>query len=80
MTGSWDKTLKVCVCGGGCAHLKMDLWVHAALSPQHSLTAAPLFLQFWDTRSSNPMMVLQLPERCYCADVVRNLTSFSAAE
>nr|XP_044997694.1 mRNA export factor-like [Jaculus jaculus] len=27
-------------------------------------------LKFWDTRSSNPVMALQLPERCYCADVV----------
>lgn len=27
-------------------------------------------LQFWDTRSPNPMMTLQMPERCYCADVV----------
>ena len=27
-------------------------------------------LQFWDTRSPNPMMTIQLPERCYCADVV----------
>lgn len=31
------------------------------LSPSH---------QFWDTRSPNPMMSLQMPERCYCADVV----------
>ena len=29
-----------------------------------------LFLQFWDTRTPNPMMTIQLPERCYCADVV----------
>ncbi|CAF96553.1 unnamed protein product [Tetraodon nigroviridis] len=27
-------------------------------------------LKFWDTRSPNPMMSLQMPERCYCADVV----------
>lgn len=26
-------------------------------------------LKFWDTRSSNPMLTIQLPERCYCADV-----------
>ncbi|XP_065332482.1 protein Rae1 [Cloeon dipterum] len=26
-------------------------------------------LKFWDTRSQNPMMTIQLPERCYCADV-----------
>ncbi|KAK2194151.1 hypothetical protein NP493_2g14009 [Ridgeia piscesae] len=27
-------------------------------------------LKFWDLRSSNPMLVINLPERCYCADVV----------
>ena len=27
-------------------------------------------LKFWDTRSPNPMLALQLPERVYCADVV----------
>ncbi|KAL9921986.1 protein Rae1-like [Glossina fuscipes fuscipes] len=26
-------------------------------------------IKFWDTRSSNPMLSLNLPERCYCADV-----------
>uniref|UniRef100_A0A336N8Z7 CSON009382 protein n=1 Tax=Culicoides sonorensis TaxID=179676 RepID=A0A336N8Z7_CULSO len=26
-------------------------------------------LKFWDTRSPSPMMTLNLPERCYCADV-----------
>lgn len=26
-------------------------------------------LKFWDTRSPNPLMVINLPERCYCADV-----------
>ena len=27
-------------------------------------------LKFWDTRTPTPMMTIQLPERCYCADVV----------
>lgn len=27
-------------------------------------------LKFWDTRTANPMMTMQLPERVYCADVV----------
>ncbi|KFM64989.1 mRNA export factor, partial [Stegodyphus mimosarum] len=27
-------------------------------------------LKFWDTRTPNPMLVINLPERCYCADVV----------
>lgn len=26
-------------------------------------------LKFWDTRTSQPMLTLTLPERCYCADV-----------
>lgn len=26
-------------------------------------------LQFWDTRNSQPIMTINLPERCYCADV-----------
>lgn len=26
-------------------------------------------LKFWDTRAPTPIMALQLPERCYCADV-----------
>lgn len=26
-------------------------------------------LKFWDTRTPQPMMSIQLPERCYCADV-----------
>lgn len=26
-------------------------------------------LKFWDTRSPNPIMSINLPERCYCADV-----------
>lgn len=27
-------------------------------------------LKFWDTRSPTPMLTINLPERCYCADVV----------
>lgn len=26
-------------------------------------------IQFWDTRSAQPIMTINLPERCYCADV-----------
>lgn len=26
-------------------------------------------IKFWDTRTPNPMMAINLPERCYCADV-----------
>nr|KAF6472252.1 ribonucleic acid export 1 [Molossus molossus] len=37
-------------------------------------------LKFWDTRSSNPMMVLQLPERCYCADMIYPMAVVATAE
>ena len=29
-----------------------------------------LVFQFWDLRSPNPALSLDLPERCYCMDVV----------
>jgi len=29
-----------------------------------------IHFQFWDTRQSQPIMSIQLPERAYCADVV----------
>lgn len=67
MTGSWDKTLKVCSPGGG---------AHGGPPPARTPASRCLrssVPQFWDTRSSNPMMVLQLPERCYCADMVSGL-------
>uniref|UniRef100_A0A8C7U5C6 Rae1 protein homolog n=1 Tax=Oncorhynchus mykiss TaxID=8022 RepID=A0A8C7U5C6_ONCMY len=37
-------------------------------------------LKFWDTRSPNPMMSLQLPERCYCADVVYPMAVVASAD
>lgn len=33
-------------------------------------TAVVFPFQFWDTRSPNPMLTINLPERAYCADVV----------
>lgn len=33
------------------------------------LNIVPVFSQFWDTRSAQPIMTINLPERCYCADV-----------
>jgi mRNA export factor len=30
---------------------------------------SPWCVQFWDTRSPNPMLSIELPERAYCADV-----------
>ena len=37
-------------------------------------------LKFWDTRQSNPMLTLQLPERCYCADVVYPMAMVGTAQ
>lgn len=47
---------------------------------QANLCLVFFFHQFWDTRSPTPMMTLQLPERCYCADVVSHDTQLSAVE
>ncbi|ELW71194.1 mRNA export factor [Tupaia chinensis] len=79
MTGSWDKTLKVSRLRGWahCSHLCSYLFYTSARKG-HSL--ARFCFQFWDTRSSNPMMVLQLPERCYCADVIYPMAVVATAE
>ena len=37
-------------------------------------------VKFWDTRQSNPMMVLQIPERVYCADVVYPMAIVGTAQ
>ena len=37
-------------------------------------------LKFWDTRSPNPMLVLQIPERVYCADVVYPMAIVGTAQ
>ncbi|CAG0914771.1 unnamed protein product [Notodromas monacha] len=37
-------------------------------------------LKFWDTRSPNPMLTIQLPERCYCADVKYPMGIVSTAQ
>ena len=37
-------------------------------------------LKFWDTRSNNPMMVITLPERVYCADVVYPMAIIGTAQ
>ncbi|KAH6922993.1 hypothetical protein HPB50_020497 [Hyalomma asiaticum] len=35
--------------------------------------------QFWDTRTPTPMLTINLPERCYCADVVYPMAVVSTA-
>ncbi|KAK7503969.1 hypothetical protein BaRGS_00004701 [Batillaria attramentaria] len=46
--------------------------VHWIKAPNYSCVMTGSWdktLKFWDTRSSNPIMTVNLPERCYCADV-----------
>ncbi|KAL5021519.1 hypothetical protein ScPMuIL_000674 [Solemya velum] len=46
--------------------------VHWIKAPNYSCVMTGSWdktLKFWDTRSSNPILSIQLPERCYCADV-----------
>lgn len=54
ITGSWDKTIKVRRC---------------ALNRDALSLILPL-VKFWDLRTPNPALSLDLPERCYCMDVV----------
>ncbi|XP_077991148.1 mRNA export factor-like [Glandiceps talaboti] len=52
------------------APIKTIHWVKA---PNYSCVVTGSWdktLKFWDTRTPNPMLTLQLPERCYCADVL----------
>lgn len=37
-------------------------------------------IKFWDTRSQNPIAVLQIPERVYCADVVYPMAIVGTAQ
>lgn len=37
-------------------------------------------LKFWDMRSAQPVMTIQLPERCYCADVVYPMAVVGTAQ
>lgn len=47
--------------------------VHWIKAPNYSCVMTGSWdktLKFWDTRTPTPMLVINLPERCYCADVV----------
>ncbi|XP_061113718.1 uncharacterized protein LOC133138737 isoform X1 [Conger conger] len=57
--------------------------VHWIKAPNYSCVMTGSWdktLKFWDTRSPSPMMFLQLPERCYCADVVYPMAVVASAE
>lgn len=46
--------------------------VHWIKAPNYSCVMTGSWdktLKFWDTRTPNPMLTINLPERCYCADV-----------
>ena len=47
--------------------------VHWVQSPNYQLAITGSWdktIKFWDARTPNPALTLQLPERCYCMDVV----------
>ncbi|XP_030839228.1 mRNA export factor isoform X1 [Strongylocentrotus purpuratus] len=37
-------------------------------------------IKFWDTRQPNPILSIQLPERCYCADVMYPMAVVGTAD
>ena len=48
-------------------------WIQA---PNYSVVVTGSWdkkLKYWDTRQPNPVLSHDLPERCYCADVVGNI-------
>lgn len=77
LTASCDKTCKIwdlqsnqaIDIGQHAAPIKCVHWIQA---PNYSVAMTGSWdktLKFWDTRSPNPALTLQLPERCYCMDV-----------
>ena len=51
------------------APVKACRWVKASNYSALMTCSWDKTLKFWDTRSPNPMMSINLPERAYCADV-----------
>lgn len=51
------------------APVKACRWVKASNYSALMTVSWDKTLKFWDTRSPNPMMSINLPERAYCADV-----------
>ncbi|XP_033106426.1 mRNA export factor-like [Anneissia japonica] len=77
-TASCDKTAKMWDLGSNQAiqvaqHDAPIKSIHWIKAPQYTCVMTGSWdktLKFWDTRTPQPIMTLQLPERCYCADVV----------
>lgn len=63
-TGSWDKTLKVSV--------ENVILILSGVNME--------IRQYWDLRSSTPVLTVPLPERCYSMDVVYPLLVVGCAE
>ncbi|XP_077495628.1 ribonucleic acid export 1 [Amblyomma americanum] len=56
--------------------------VHWVKAPNYSCIMTGSWdktLKFWDTRTPTPMLTINLPERCYCADVVYPMAVVSTA-
>ncbi|EDV23533.1 uncharacterized protein TRIADDRAFT_27419 [Trichoplax adhaerens] len=87
-TGSCDKTCKMwdlqsnqfVTVGQHDAPIKTVNWIN---TPKYSCVLTGSWdktLKFWDTRSPQPMLVIQLSERCYCADVLYPMAMVGTAE
>lgn len=63
-TGSWDKTIKVSY----------------SLCVSRFRFTFSCIIQYWDTRQSNPVAKVDLPERCYTMDVSYPLLVVGTAE
>ena len=63
-TGSWDKTIKV----------------RCSLCANPPLFTSSSVIKYWDTRQSNPVAKVDLPERCYTMDVSYPLLVVGTAE
>lgn len=78
LTASCDKTCKLWDLQSNQAidvaqHAAPIKSVHWIQSPNYSVVVTGSWdktLKFWDTRTPTPILQLQLPERCYCMDVV----------
>lgn len=67
----WDLQANQCVqVAQHEAPVKTCHWIKAPNYSALMTTSWDKTLKFWDTRTPNPMLSLQLPERAYCADVL----------
>ncbi|KAL4655258.1 mRNA export factor-like isoform X2 [Arapaima gigas] len=87
-TGSCDKTGKMWDLNSNQemqvaqhdASIKSVRWIKASNYSCLMTGSWDKTLKFWDIRSPNPMMSVQLPERCYAADVVYPMAVVTSAD